>query len=190
MVNIITSISNCKTTIDTSGKNIITKSKSEILWLLSLELDELRVKLVKFSKNYEGFKAITYSEPEKWLTPQDWFDCSWFITFILWYFWLWKEWVRHANEYFDSYGVFVHNPIPWDIIFFSSNWNIPTHIWLYIWNDEYLNKNWNTIKIDKLIKEPIKWLSKRSLYVSNPIWFKRINIEVQNFTNERWRQVI
>ena len=189
MESFIQSIKNAEATL-TSSDLCVQTSRQELMQVLALELQEMRTKLVMKACEYEWHKAKTYTSPENGIT-EDWFDCSWFITFLLKYFDLDKNWVRHTNEYFDSYGIFTHIPLPWDLIFFSSNGQIPSHIWMCIWNNKYINKSGSTIQIDEIIHTPISPRDEKTmLYNSNPIWFKRISLWVENFKEDRWVSVV
>ena len=103
--------------------------------------------------------------------------------------------IRHTSEYFDMYWIFIQNPIPWDLVFFSKNWIYPSHIWFYTWNDKFIHAPWknNTkVKESKLEKKTIEHLPRNwnPLYIENPIWFKRITLEIKNFKNDRYKKII
>lgn len=86
--------------------------------------------------------------------------------------------IRHANEYWDKYGIAVHDDLvqPADLIFFSRNGQFPTHIGIVRDEETFIHSpgtDKTSVCIEALELEPIK--SKRSeglIYSRNPIGFK------------------
>ncbi len=153
----------------------------DILIALKNTLENMRNQIVEEAKKHIWYPSIWYKNFESWMDIQ-WFDCSGFVTHILDKFWLKQEYIRHANEYFDSYGIAVHKwtIIPWDLIFFSKDWLVPKHIWIVISADEYIHapgKNNTHIEIQKIEEKAIEWNIPWKIYTQNPIWFKRIIFE-------------
>lgn len=144
-------------------------------------LIDIRNKIAQEAKKYIWYPSIKYKDPKNWIN-EDWFDCSWFITHILKKFWLAKDEIRHANEYFDSYWISIHREViqPGDLIFFSKNWLVPKHIWIVISDSEYIHapgKDNTKIEIQKIKDEKIEKNTPWKIYTHNPIWFKRIILE-------------
>ncbi len=174
--------------------------KWDILVVLRNTLANMRIQIVEEAKKYIGYTSIKYQDPMSWMDEQ-WFDCSWFVTHILDKFWLAKEEIRHANEYFDSYGIPIHKEViqPWDLIFFSRDWLIPKHIGIVISSDEYIHapgKLDTKVEIKKIADELIEKNTPWKIYTQNPIWFKRIVFESPdnafdiNGTNRKRRKKI
>ncbi len=174
---------------DITNFNDITNFTSEdIQNILKLELEKLRFNIIENAKSYIWLPSIKYKWVEYWCT-KIWFDCSGFVTFILAYFWLSIKWIRHTNEYFDNFWIFVQNYIPGDLIFFSKNWLFPTHMWICIWNNKYIHApwiDWTNIEIKDIEYIPIKWIVDKWLYFTNPIWFKRIILKIED--KDFWRR--
>ena len=145
-------------------------------------LQDIRFQLADEAKKYVWYASHGYKWPDKW-RDENWFDCSWFITYILNKFWLSKSDIRHTNEYFDSYGINIHRECvqAWDLIFFSKDWLVPKHIWILISDTEYIHapgKPDTFVEIKKIenkkIEKDIPW----KIYTENPIWFKRVVLEI------------
>ena len=191
-LDIIGDIHNCRITLSDlfTQKN---KTREDLFKCLSLELSKARQVLVVESKKLIWKKSIKYKWPTHWIDAENGFDCSGLITFLLEKYWLSQEWIRHTNEYFDQYWVFTQNPIPWDLIFFSKTWIAPSHIWIYLWENKYIHapwKNWTQIGIWEIKKRKIKQTTNGQLYSSNPIWFKRLTLKVNQLTEQRWDTII
>jgi len=131
-----------------------------------------------------------------------WFDCSWFVTYILDELWLKKDKIRHANEYFDSYGINIHEEVfkPWDLIFFSKDWLVPKHMWIVISDDEYIHapgKDNTKVEVKKITKKIIDNNIWWKIYIKNPIWYKRIvlesssgNFDFNHTGKKRWTKIV
>lgn len=157
---------------------------------LQEKLKEIRQKLIKESMKYIWQPSIKYTWPDAGM-DEKWFDCSGFVTSLLKKFGLDLPDVRHSYEYFDTYGVNVHEETkqPWDLVFFSKKWIIPTHMWILISDNEYIHAPWKDdtfIKIDVLQKEIISHNYDNKIYGYNPIWFKRISLNVTEDQKKRW----
>ncbi len=158
------------------------KTEQEILAIFEQwekYIEGIREKLVKESLKYIWAKRRSYTSREEWMSPETWFDCSGFITFLLKQFGLSKDGIRHSNEYFDRYWVLIHNDKvkAWDLVFFSWKGKRPEHMWMMISQTQYIHcsqKN-KWVAIDDMIVKPIK-IWDDQIYISNPIWFKRISL--------------
>lgn len=156
--------------------------KWDIISLLWNELKDLRENIVSEAKKYIWYPSILYKNPLSWMDNNG-FDCSWFVTFILTKFGLNKIWIRHANEYFDQYWILIHKKAvnTWDLVFFSYNWLRPTHVWIMISQDKCIHAPWkeNTkIETSNILSKKIKIENNAQIYYYNPIWFKRITLEL------------
>lgn len=84
-------------------------------------------------------------------SPELGFDCSGFVKFVLQSSGLTipdyigqdgiRRPVRHANEFWDSYGIAVHEGLTQqgDLIFFSRNGKFPTHIAILLDDQNYVH---------------------------------------------------
>ena len=169
--------------------SFVESKKNDIKNILLLEpiflqerLKEIRQQITKESLKYIGQPSIRYRWPDAGM-DENGFDCSGFVTVILKKFGLDLPDVRHSYEYFDAYGITVHDETKkaWDLIFFSKKWIIPTHMWILISDNEYIHAPWKDgtfIKIDSVQKESISHDIDDKIYGHNPIWFKRITFTV------------
>jgi hypothetical protein len=177
--------------------NLQWEIQSHTLSELKNILQDIRIQVADEAKQYLWHPSMRYRNPDIW-TDESWFDCSGFITYILNKFWLSKPEIRHANEYFDSYGINIHREFvqPWDLIFFSKDWLVPKHIWIVISDTEYIHapgKPNTFVEVKKIEDQIIEKSTPWKIYTYNPIWFKRIVLEIDktkfNFNgNERKRR--
>ncbi len=138
-----------------------------------------------------------YGKPELGTTPEDGFDCSGFVRYVLdksglhipphfGYDGSVRQ-TRHTNELWDTYGISVEQEyaLPGDLIFFSREGWWPTHIGIYTGADEYIHapgKDDTEVRKDTFdpqgspIPEPVSEHRRlhphRRLYSTNPIGFK------------------
>jgi len=164
-------------------------------------LKDIRIQIADEAKIYIWYPSVWYRWYDKW-RDGSWFDCSGFVTYVLDKFWLSKPDIRHTNEYFDNYGINIHRKFiqAWDLIFFSKDGLVPKHIWIIISDNEYIHApgRENTfVEIQKIQDEPIEKNIPWKIYTHNPIWFKRIVLELEknpfnfNWTeNKRWSKII
>lgn len=148
---------------------------------------------------YLGYPSMRYQGPDNGC-DEIWFDCSGFFTFLL------KKLcfpnplnLRHCNEYFDLFGIFVH-PLyaqKGDLVFFSRRGIIPTHMGLMISPKLYIHapgKDGTCVMISPLAQEVIQLPQTKDdlearvggtqKYFSNPVGFKRPAIRVGRFARE------
>lgn len=156
--------------------------QSHTLFELKNILQDIRLQIADEAKKYVGYPSVWYGGPARWI-DENWFDCSWFVTYILDKFWLSKSNIRHTNEYFDNYGINIHREFAqaWDLIFFSKDGLVPKHIWIVISNTEYIHapgKANTFVEIQKIQDEPIEKNTPWKIYTHNPIWFKRVVLEL------------
>lgn len=145
--------------------------------------------IVQEALKYIDYPSINYVTREQGRTP-DGFDCSGFITFLL-------EAIkfplliplRHCNEYFDLFGVIVHEGLHegGDFVFFSRNGHFPTHMGIMLSREEYIHapgKEHTVVTISRLMRKEIgckKDSPFQRLYRANPIGFKRPAIKHERF---------
>jgi len=181
--------------------NLQWEIQSHTLSQLKNILQDIRLQIGDEAQKYVWYPSHGYKWPHKW-RDENWFDCSGFVTYILNKFWLAKENIRHTNEYFDSYWITIHQDTlqAWDLIFFSKDWLAPKHIWILISDTEYIHApgRENTyVEIKKIQDEFIEKNHLWQIYTHNPIWFKRVILELEknsfnfNWTdNKRWSKIL
>lgn len=96
--------------------------------------------------------------------------------------------IRHANEFWDSYGIAVHDEYrqPGDLIFFSRRGSFPTHIGIVRDEESYIHAPGTSesrveaspISYETIAKSGIK----RQLYARNPIGFKSPVVKIEQPT--------
>jgi cell wall-associated NlpC family hydrolase len=134
--------------------------------------------------------------PELGQSPGEWFDCSGFVRYVLGAAGLTipdyigadnvRRPIRHANEFWDHYGVNVH-PEKYtggDLLFFSRNGLFPTHIGIVRDEESYIHapgKDDTRVEIQSINTEAIVGCSdSRMLYAINPIGFKAVTVALEN----------
>lgn len=99
-----------------------------------------------------------------------------------------KRPIRHANEFWDNYGVVVHDGSkqPGDLIFFSRKGLFPTHIGIVRDEESYIHAPGTAES--KVEVQPISYeaIAKRSIehqfYTRNPIGFKSPMVKMEQPT--------
>jgi cell wall-associated NlpC family hydrolase len=145
---------------------------------------------VSMALSYLGFPAIKYGSLSEGSTPEG-FDCSGFVNFLLKQASYPSNIPRHANELFDSFGIFIHEQFrfPGDLVFFSNReGTCPNHVGVVVSENEYIHspgRNGMVICLDKFKEKIIRPKGKApQLYFKNPIGFKRITVK-----NRRYQQI-
>jgi cell wall-associated NlpC family hydrolase len=102
--------------------------------------------------------------------------------------------IRHANEFWDHYGVAVHNGLhqPGDLIFFSRNGYFPTHIGLVRDEESYIHSpgiNNTKVCVAEIEEREIPGTdpSPRIVFQKNPIGYKSPTVPL-NTDNYRYIQ--
>jgi cell wall-associated NlpC family hydrolase len=139
-----------------------------------------------------GKKAIKYvhGEPNRGQDPHKGFDCSGFVTYVLKNSGViipdyidinnTRRVVRHANEYWDNFGIAVHHGLhqSGDLIFFTRNGYFPSHVGIVLDESSYIHSPGkdNTIVEICSITETYKEFDVPSLlpivFNRNPIGYK------------------
>lgn len=155
--------------------------------------------------------AIKYRSPEEGISPEDGFDCSGFVTYVLNKAGLHIpsfvgqdgriRSIRHANEYWDHYGVAVHEEQAQlgDLVFFSRNGAFTSHVGILTYHGTYIHapgKDDTTVCEDPLpITDDERRIESeqgkgRQLYVRNPIGFKTLVIAAERPTVRYHQQLL
>lgn len=144
---------------------------------------------VETALSFVGCPSIKYIRPDSGKDLSG-FDCSGFIVHVLNATGiLLPANIRHCNEFFDSFGVHIHDQCkrPGDLIFFSRNGQRPTHIGVVVDHNHYIHAPGETgskICIEEFSHATIPPRSEQ-LYTKNPIGFKRISIPAG-----RWQKLL
>lgn len=168
-----------------------------------------REAIVEIANDLLDTPSIKYKQghPELGQSPEAGFDCSGFVTFVLTQAGLTipdfigmdntRRPIRHANEYWDHYGVAVHDGLQTsgDLVFFSRHGIFPTHIGI-VWDEtSYIHapgKDSTKVGLAPLDTEAIVGVAGvgKQLYEKNPIGFKSIVKPATNFTYRYHQEVI
>lgn len=145
--------------------------------------------IVQEAVKYLRCPAVRYRHKDQGQDPSG-FDCSGYCGFVIRRvgFPL-PEWIRHCNEFFDYFGVYVHHGLQrkGDLVFFSWKGAFPNHMGIMISDDAYIHspgRDGSRIRISKLVLRNIPHRSDSSvtrLYSYNPIGFKRPSISEGRF---------
>ena len=116
------------------------------------------------------------------------FDCSGFVTYLLRQLLQQRNLpvpadIRHANEYFDRYGVLVHQAsvTQGDLVFFSRDGIKPTHMGIVIDDKHYVHSpgtDNERVQLEIIEESEIEG---GEIYTINPIGYKRIAIPSGRF---------
>ena len=141
-----------------------------------------RREFARRAQAYLGHTSIRYTTADKGCSL-DGFDCSGFIRFLLLDCGIKLDAdVRHCNEFFDGFGIFVHQHCATigDLVFLSRDGVRPTHIGVLLTEAYYIHAPGTTeslVSISPLPTKPIKASTKHpQIYYNNPIGFKRIAV--------------
>lgn len=133
--------------------------------------------IVEEARKWIGSPSHRYQGPDAGQTPE-WFDCSGFPRFVLRQIGFpVPDHIRHCNEFFDQFGVLVHNYQPGDFIFFSKNGLSPTHMGIVTEETTYIHapgKNNSVVRENTWKEKTINGNTEIVLYLRDPIGFKRI----------------
>lgn len=129
-----------------------------------------------------------FGHPELGQSPETGFDCSGFVRYVLTKAGLHIpdfigmdgsiRPIRHANEFFDHFGLLVTTePEAGDLIFFSRDGTFPTHIGIVQDQKHYVHapgKDNTKVTISKIEQKEIQPNSKedRQIYKIDPIGYK------------------
>lgn len=104
--------------------------------------------------------------------------------------------VRHANEFWDNYGIAVHHDAyqSGDLILFSKNGHLPTHIGIVRDEESYIHapgREHTRVTVDAIAHEAILHAGIiRAPYSINPIGFKSPVMPVAQPTLRYHQQLI
>lgn len=143
--------------------------------------------IVEQALRYEGTPTRRYTDPESGMNPEEGFDCSGLVTRVLTDVGFAPE-VRHANEYFNQWGVPVHEELrrKGDLVFFSARGRWATHIGIMVDEESFIHARprFETVLIEPLRDQMIIGEPEEQLYIRNPIGFRRAAE-----SNGRWRMI-
>lgn len=133
-------------------------------------------RIITEALKWEGYPSVKYRSPEQGRSPETGFDCSGFVTFVLHEVGVGLPDIRHTNEYFDAYGIYVHDPKPGDLIFFSKKGYAPTHMGFVYDQDHFIQApghDHRVVEVTKWLTAPPTGSGEHRIYTRNPIGFKR-----------------
>lgn len=152
------------------------------------------------SKRYQA------NHPERGQSEEDGFDCSGFVRFVLTSAGLTipdyigmddrRRPIRHANEFWDHYGVGVHTGLhqPGDLLFFSRNGRFPTHIGIVAGEDMYIHAPGRDGTLVEEVRIEHSEISPQgiagAIYGRNPIGFKALALPLENPTYRYHQQIV
>jgi cell wall-associated NlpC family hydrolase len=129
-----------------------------------------------------GFPARNYGGQHAGF-DENGFDCSGFVNFLLKKARYPGYIPRHASEFFDSFGILIHEQFrdAGDLVFFSNRGGTyPDHVGILVSQEEYVHspgRNGKVVCADRFKPEIIKpRRDTKQIYFSNPIGVKRIAI--------------
>lgn len=161
--------------------------------------------MVGFALELVGSKSRRYTNghPELGQSPEG-FDCSGFVRYVLIQSGFYipdfigmdgaRRPIRHANEFFDHYGVSVETPELGDLVVWSRHGRFPTHIGFVYEDGQYIHAPGNegsTVTIERFVKEPIPALPGigRVLFTTNPIGYKTPTVPLENPSNRHHQRL-
>lgn len=155
---------------------------------ISQEAEALRASIANEAIKWLGAPSILYRGFKQGVSPEG-FDCSGFVRFVLQEAGVeLPEYLRHTNQFFDSFGVLVHWSLQkrGDLVFFSKNGLSPTHMGIVLDPQRFVHapgKEGSEVEIGTLMTKPIRDLSEEAIYAVNPIGFKRFAL-----SDGRWKR--
>ena len=140
---------------------------------------------IEVGLQYLGFPSKLYASPDEGNTPYG-FDCSGFVQYVLLEAKIslpcspgTDRPIRHTDEFFDHFGVLVHDKAArqGDIVFFSRNGKRPTHIGFYLGEGRMLHSpgvDGACVSIRSIegLCRPLRYLESQ-IYLYNPVGYKR-----------------
>ncbi|RJQ74166.1 MAG: hypothetical protein C4519_17110 [Desulfobacteraceae bacterium] len=139
---------------------------------------------IAMALKYLGSPSIKYKDACEGRTVSG-FDCSGFVNFLLSEAEYPGAVPRHCNEFFDSFGLFVHDRFrsAGDLVFFShkSKGRFPDHMGILISREEFIHspgKDGKVVCVKKLEQEKIEdCCSDAQIFCVNPVGIKRITVK-------------
>lgn len=167
--------------------------------------------LVEITLRYVGYPSVRYDNEKKGIignTSDTGFDCSGFVQFVLLgagfelpRSYTTNDLIRHTEEFFDFFGVFIHEEFrkSGDLVFFSRDGIRPTHIGIYLEKDKIIHApglddtKVQIVDLEKLCKE-IRYDKTKNfeqIYSRNPIGFKRPSLMLNRLKyKNRYQELI
>lgn len=136
-------------------------------------------------------KALPEKGREHGMSPEEGFDCSGFVTFVLQRLGLDEPTLRYTNEYCDRYGAFVHeeNAKPGDLVCFSKKGRAPTHIGIALDGQMMIDAPGfasTVVGIREWITTPPTETGEGVIYSRNPIALRRAARREGEMADGRW----
>lgn len=150
-----------------------------------------RRRILKIAEELVGSPSVKYlhGHPELGKLPARGFDCSGFVHYVLEQAGLEipdyiradgkRRPIRHANEFWENYGVPTSLPEPGDLVFFSRNGDFISHIGIYVGKGRIIhspgkdNRLVEKVKISKAYPKPkLKEAKFRIMHKKRPAGFK------------------
>lgn len=153
-----------------------------------MKAENYRTAIVEIAESLIGAPSVRYAGRERGQSPEEGFDCSGFARFVLLQAGLIipdhititgeRHTTRNVNQLFDYYGIHTHSGMHQggDLIFFSKNGQVPTHIGIVLDEERYVHapgKDGTRVAVSKIAEKAIRQTGEaRKLYSTNPIGFK------------------
>lgn len=142
---------------------------------------EGREHLVELALQLEGSLVIRYSGRERGVDPQEGFDCSGYVSYLLDQLGYERGDLRHCREYFAEFGgpIELGQQQRGDLVFFSWNGNTPQHMGIMLSARAYIHAllKRRTVTVSALrfydIVPNDKTFSPQR-FTQNPIGFRRL----------------
>lgn len=143
--------------------------------------------------------------PDLGQSPETGFDCSGFVSFVLRSSGLHIPKfigmddqirpIRHASEYWDHYGLFVHSRYKQlgDLALFSRNGVLPTHIGIVLDDERYIHspgRDGEYVEVTYFTDKQITQDKPGQLYETNTIGFKALVLPHNNPTYRYHQQLL
>lgn len=149
--------------------------------------------IVGIAQSLVGSLAVKYSSgsPELGRSPETGFDCSGFVGYVLNaaglaipdYINAYGQIkpIRHANEFWDHYGISVHHGchLPGDLIFYTRNGFFPGHVGIVRDEESYIHspgKNNERVEVEPIVLQRaprfLDDAAPRIVFTQNPIGYK------------------
>ena len=170
--------------------------------------DHQRTRVMETANSLIDAPSVLYTTPDKGMSPEEGFDCSGFVTYVLKSAGLHvpkfigmddeARPIRHASEYWDHYGVAVHEEHAryGDLVFYSRSGLFPTHLGFLTYHGTIIHApglDGTRVEEDHLHdydREPPRTGTGRKLYTKNPIGYKTLAVALNSPTPRYHQRVL